>query len=87
MKQAYVDANVILRLVTGDPPDMAEKAASVFRQAEDGRLQLVIDAIVLAECVWVLSSFYGFVPADIAPILRMLLSRGGLHTTGPPPIS
>ena len=78
MKRAYVDANVILRLVTGDPPEMADAAESMFRLVDDGELELLIEPVVIAEAVWVLSSFYGFSPAEIAPILRTFLAGEGI---------
>ena len=78
MNRAYVDANVIVRLITGDPPEMADKAVQMFRLVDDGLLQLVMDGIVVAEAVWVLSSFYGFVSGEIAPILQTLLVHDGI---------
>jgi len=73
MKRAYVDANVILRFITNDPPDMAEEAARLFGLAEDGRIELVVDEMVIAEVVWVLQSYYGFKADEIAPTLRSFL--------------
>jgi len=78
MKRAYVDANVILRLVTGDPPEMADAAETTFRLVDSGELELVIEPVVIAEAVWVLSSFYGFSPPEIAPILRAFLAGEGI---------
>lgn len=73
MNRAYVDANVIVRLITDDPPDLADQAAELFRRVDEGTLELVVDEIVLAETVWVLSSFYGFSPGQIASTLEMFL--------------
>ena len=78
MTTAYVDANVIVRLITGDPPEMAESAARLFRRTDEGRLQLVVDPLVAAEAVWVLSSFYGFSAAEIAPVMRSFLTGDGI---------
>mgnify|MGYP000680702151 CR=1 FL=1 len=78
MKRAYVDANVILRLITDDPPEMADAAQRTLRLVDDGDLELVVDPIVLAETVWVLSSFYGFSPSEIAPVLRTFLANEGI---------
>jgi len=78
MRRAYVDANVILRLITDDPPAMAEEAARLFQMANDGEVELVIDPIVVAETVWVLSSFYGFNRWEIAPTVASLLVGNGI---------
>lgn len=84
MSRAYVDANVILRFLTGDPPDMAAQAQALFLAVEQGQITLVIDAIVVAETVWVLQSFYGYPPQAIARVLQDLLSHNGLEAEDKP---
>ena len=78
MKRAYVDANVILRLITDDPPEMADAAQQTLSLVDEGKLELIVDAVVLAETVWVLSSFYGFSPPEIAPVMRSFLAGEGI---------
>jgi len=78
MNRAFIDANVILRLITGDPADMAEQAAELFRKVDEGHLEIVVDEVVVLETVWVLSSFYGFAPAQIAPIMRTFMVSKGI---------
>lgn len=78
MNQAYVDANVILRLVTGDPPDMAEQAARLFARVDNGEMEIIIDTVAILETVWVLSSFYGFSPEQVAPVVGTLLASRGV---------
>jgi len=79
VNQGYVDANVILRFLTGDPPQMAERAASLFHAVERGELRLIVESIVVAEVVWVLQSFYRYRPAQIAPVLREFLLQDGIE--------
>jgi len=79
MIQAYVDTNVILRFLTGDPPDLAAQARRLFDFVEQGELTLIIDEIVVAETVWVLQSFYGYPNHKIAQVVRELLSHDGLQ--------
>ncbi len=74
----YVDANVILRFLTGDPPDMAQDAARLFQAVEDEHVTLIVDDIVVAETVWVLRSFYHHPVADIATVLRDFLLQDGI---------
>jgi predicted nucleic acid-binding protein len=78
VNRAYVDANVIVRLITGDPPDMAEQAERLFQRIDEGEIEVVVDSIVVAEVVWVLSSFYGFTPDEIAPALQTFLVGDGI---------
>ncbi|MDH7485457.1 MAG: type II toxin-antitoxin system VapC family toxin [Anaerolineae bacterium] len=79
MRRAYVDANIILRFLTGDPPDMAAQARALFEAVERGEVRLVIDEIVVAETVWVLHSFYGYPHHDVARVMQELLSHQGLE--------
>ncbi len=75
MRQVYLDANVILRLLTGDPPEMARQAIDLFTAADRDEIELFLDEIVLAETVWVLTSFYKHTAADIARTLGQLLAH------------
>ena len=79
MKRAYVDANVILRYLTKDPPEMGEKALKVFLEAKEGQIVLLITALTVAEIVWVLESFYGHPKSQISETLIQFLSSDGLE--------
>ena len=76
--QVWVDANVILRLLTGKPEKQAQAAAALMAQADAGRLRLRICPLVVAEVVWVLTSTYDVAPAQVADVLTSFLSSGGL---------
>lgn len=75
---AAVDANVLLRFLVGDPPEMAEQARRLFEAVDRGEIQLVLEEIVVAEVVWVLESFYGHPRGQIAEVLRSLLGHEGV---------
>jgi predicted nucleic acid-binding protein len=79
MKKAYIDANVILRYITKDPPPMAEAARKVFSEAQTGRVGLKIIPLIVAEVVWVLESFYDYSKTQIAETLIQLLLCDGLE--------
>jgi len=78
MREAYVDTNVILRFLTGDPPELAAQARALLQSVEAGQLKLWVDEIVVAETVWVLQSFYGYAPPQISQIVGQLLVHEGL---------
>lgn len=84
MRRAYVDTNVILRFLTGDPPDLAAQARALFDLVERGEVTLMIDEIVVAETVWVLQSFYGYPNHKIAQVVQELLSHDGLQADDKP---
>lgn len=79
MNKAYVDANVILRFLLNDPPEMAAEAAQLFQAVTDGRIVLIVDDLIIAEIVWVLKSFYKQNIADIAAVLRDFLLQEGIE--------
>lgn len=79
MRRLRVDANVLLRFLTGEPESMAECAARLMRRAEEGKVLLILSPLVVAEIVWVLKSFYRRSASDIADVLVPLLSADGLE--------
>jgi len=59
MKNVYfLDTNVIIRFLLCDNKILFKKAKTIFKKAENGFYKLYIDEIVVAECIWLLSSFY-----------------------------
>jgi predicted nucleic acid-binding protein len=79
MQRLWVDANVILRFVTKDPPKLAERAARLMARAENGEVSLYVAPLVLAEIVWVLKSFYKYAMSDIAQVMIALISANGIE--------
>lgn len=67
---AFVDTNVLIRHLTGDPPPQARGATAVLAEAE----QLLVTDVVFAECVFVLESFYEVPRAQVATTMRALLA-------------
>lgn len=67
---AFVDTNVLVRHLTGDPPAMAE-ASTEFLRAET---ELLLTDVVAAETVYVLESFYEAPRAQVAGALRSLVA-------------
>jgi predicted nucleic acid-binding protein len=79
LKRLWVDANVLLRFLTGEPADLAERAARLLAEVEEGKTLLVLPPLVLAEVVWVLKSFYRHPMTDIVKVLVPLLSTDGIE--------
>lgn len=78
MKSVAIDANVIVRYLTGDDPVQSPAATELFRAASAGRVNLIIPTPILQETVYVLETFYAGTPAIIAPKLLSLLSLTGV---------
>ena len=69
---AYLDTNVLVRHITGDPPDQAQRATAYLLQAEN----LLLPDLIVAEAAYVLASIYNLSRARIAQSLKSLvLSR------------
>jgi predicted nucleic acid-binding protein len=67
---AFVDTNVLVRHLTGDPAEMAARATSYLRRAT----QLFLTDLVVAETVYVLESFYEAPRSQVAGAARSLLA-------------
>lgn len=67
---AFVDTNILVRHLTGDPPEMAARATAYLR-SESG---LLLTDLVVAETVYVLESFYEATRDQVAHSMRSLLS-------------
>jgi predicted nucleic acid-binding protein len=76
-KRRLIDTNLIVRYLVQDHEKHARAAEKLFDACDRGELILVILPAVLAECVFVLDSFYGRPRADISSALATLetLSR------------
>jgi len=83
LRYLWIDANVILRFITGDPPALAAKALELMTSAEKGEVGLRLSHLVLAEVVWVLSSFYKYTKTEIAEILISFICADGIYTENP----
>lgn len=67
---AFIDTNVLVRHLTGDPPEMAARSTAYLRQERE----LLLTDLVAAETVYVLESFYEAPRADVAQALRSLVA-------------
>lgn len=68
--RAFLDTNVLVRHLTGDPPAQAKRATALLR----GSHELILTDLVLAEMVYVLESFYERPRSEIAEAARALLA-------------
>lgn len=69
-----VDTNVVLRLFLADNKILYREARKIFEEGESGRAKIFVDEVVLAECVWVLKSYYKKSREQICEVLSKLLS-------------
>lgn len=67
---AFLDTNVIVRRLTGEPPDQARRATEFLAQADE----LIFTDVIAAELVYVLESFYEVGRARVADLVRAVIA-------------
>jgi predicted nucleic acid-binding protein len=67
---AFVDTNILVRHLTGDPPELAARATRYLGAADE----LLLPDLILAEVAYVLESFYEVPRAQVATTLRAVLA-------------
>lgn len=73
-----LDTNVLVRLLTRDDEEQAEKARTLLEEhAEEDRALFVSD-VVLAELAWTLDRAYGLEKAEIANAIKALAGNATL---------
>jgi predicted nucleic-acid-binding protein len=70
---AYVDTNILIRHLTGDPVDQAERATRFLAEEPE----LLLADLIVAETVYVLESFYKAPRRQVADAMRSLV---GFHS-------
>ena len=71
---AFIDTNVLVRHLTGDPPEMAARATAYLSR----ETELLLTDLVVAETVYVLESFYEVPREQVAESIRSLLAMSSM---------
>ena len=66
----FLDTNILIRHLTGDPPEQAARATRYLEQATE----LLLPDLILAEVAYVLESFYETPRDQVADTLRAVLA-------------
>ena len=78
---ALLDTNVLIRHLTGDPPDQASRATAYLASAQPRQL-LLLD-LHLAETVFVLETRYGQTRADVARLIAAIMGLAAIDMEHP----
>lgn len=78
-KRRLVDTNLIVRHLVQDHAQHAKAAGRLFDACDRGDIVILVLPAVLAECVFVLESFYERPRGDIASALGKLISSPGIE--------
>lgn len=66
---AFLDTNVLVRHLTGDPPEQARRATAFLAAADE----LLLPDLIVAEIVFVLESFYEVERERVAELVRAVI--------------
>jgi predicted nucleic-acid-binding protein len=67
---AFLDTNVLIRHLTGDPPAQARRATAFLERADE----LLVPDLIVAEVVYVLESFYEVKRQRLAELVRAIVA-------------
>ena len=81
-KRRLVDTNLIVRYLVQDHERHAKAAGKLFDACDRGDVVIVVLPAVLAECVFVLESFYEHPRGHISSALGRLISSPGVEIGG-----
>ena len=76
---AFVDTNILIRHLTGDPPDQAARATAFLAEAQE----LLLPDVIVAEIVYVLESFYKVPTDEVAGLVRSVIAFAPIRTLDP----
>jgi predicted nucleic acid-binding protein len=76
---AFVDTNVLIRHLTGDPPDQARRATAFLADADE----LLLPDLIVAEVVYVLEFFYEVPAHEVAGLVRSVIAFAPIRTLDP----
>ena len=82
-KRRLLDTSLIVRYLVQDHEKHSKAAGKLFEACDRGDLVVVVLPAVLAECVFVLDSFYEHSREDIAAALSTLISSLGVEISEP----
>jgi len=81
-KRRLVDTNLVVRYLVQDHEKHAKAAGKLFDACDRGDVVIVVLPAVLAECVFVLESFYERPRGHISSALGRLISSPGVEISG-----
>lgn len=71
----FIDTNILIRFLRADHPQLSRHAKEIFEKAETGKIKIYLDELIVAETVWLLSSFYKLKKEEIARRMQDLISQ------------
>lgn len=77
---AFVDTNVLVRHLIGDPPRMAARSTAYLQRESE----LLVADLIVAETIYVLESFYEVTRPEISEAMRALIVMESVNVVDAP---
>ena len=75
-----LDANALVRFLVQDDPRQSAAATALLEKAERREVVLMLEAMVVAEVVYVLLGRYGRSRGEVAGVLLSIIQNAGVET-------
>ena len=82
MPTAFLDTNILLRYLTRDDEQKAQRALNLLIRVERGEEKIITSSLVIFETVFTLQSFYKVHRERIKELLLPIISLRGLQLPG-----
>lgn len=79
MMKRFIDTNVFLRYLTADDASMYGRCRELFKRTSDGREILVTSALVIAEVIWTLLSYYKVPKEEVVEKVSIIVDMPNLE--------
>jgi predicted nucleic acid-binding protein len=79
MKRKFIDTNIFLRYLTKDDLPKYERCKELFKKAMDGKIALSTSAMVIAELIWTLTSYYEVPKAEVIEKISIIVGTENLY--------
>jgi len=73
MQTLLIDANVLVRFLVSDVPEQTDAVKRLFSEAENHEVRLCLDPIIVAETIYILTSFYRKPRGKVAATLLLIV--------------
>lgn len=73
-----LDSNIIIRFLTRDHKEKAEKCKKLLEKAIAGKVKLLVTDLAIAEIIWVLEKYYKCANANIRSKIEAILNTPNL---------
>lgn len=74
MKKFVADTNIFLRFLLNDIPSQANKSERYFKQATEGKIEILVFPITIFEIVFSLGKYYGKTKNEIIELTKTIVS-------------